>query len=133
MLYGKLGMDSIHGKVVMQNQYIELSDLSIRSMAARCKDHDVVQGFPGKRIPVSIYEWDIDVGALINFMPSLDSIVPMRSFDGLVDFHMAAETDLDSTMMVDLPTLRAVAYIDGKDFGVDGRETFLGDFQNVDV
>ena len=59
---------------------------------------------------------DIDVGALINFMPSLDSIVPMlRSFDGLVDFHMAAETDLDSTMMVDLPTLRAVAYIDGKD------------------
>ena len=39
-------------------------------------------------------------------MPSLDTIVPMlRSFDGLVDFHMAAETDLDSTMMVDLPTL----------------------------
>ena len=68
---------------------------------------------------------DIDVGALINFMPSLDTIVPMlRSFDGLVNFHMAAETELDSTMMVDLPTLRAVAYIDGKDLVLMDGETF---------
>lgn len=37
---------------------------------------------------------------------------------------MAAETNLDSTMMDCLPTLRAVAYIDGKDLVLMDGETF---------
>ena len=127
VLYGKLELDSIHGKVVMQNQCIELSDLSMRSMAADVKTTMLYKA-SGKEKAYTGFDLrmdDIDVGALINFMPSLDSIVPMlRSFDGLVNFHMAAETELDSTMMVDLPTLRAVAYIDGKDLVLMDGETF---------
>lgn len=125
--YGKMQLDSIHGKVVMQNQCIELSDLSMRSMAADVKTTMLYKA-SGKDKAYTGFDLrldDVDVGALIGFMPSLDSIVPMlRSFDGVVDFHMAAETDLDSTMMVDLPTLRAVAYIDGKDLVLMDGETF---------
>ena len=58
-------------------------------------------------------------------MPSLDTLFPMlRSFEGMVDFHIAAEADLDSTMMIDLPTLRAAAYLDGKDLVLLDGETF---------
>lgn len=127
VLYGKLELDSIHGKVVMQNQCIELSDLSMRSMAADVKTTMLYKASSREKAYTGfdLRLDDINVGSLIDFMPSLDSIVPMlRSFEGLVDFHMAAETDLDSTMMVDLPTLRAAAYIDGKNLVLLDGETF---------
>lgn len=127
VLYGKLELDSIHGKVVMQNQCIELSDLSMRSMAADVRTTMLYKASSKEKAYTGfdLRMDDIDVGSLIDFMPSLDTIVPMlRSFEGLVDFHMAAETDLDSTMMVDLPTLRAAAYIDGKDLVLMDGETF---------
>ena len=60
MLYGKLELDSIHGKVVMQNQCIELSDLSMRSMAADVKTTMLYKASgKRKRTLVLICEWMI--------------------------------------------------------------------------
>lgn len=127
VLYGKLILDSIHGEVAMKNQCIELADLRMRSMAADVKTTMLYRASSPDRAYAGfdLQLDDIDVGSLIDFMPALDSIVPMlRSFDGLVDFHMAAETEMDSTMMIDLPTLRAAAYIDGKNLVLMDGETF---------
>ena len=127
VLYGKLVLDSIHGEVNMKNQCIELSDLRMRSMAADVRTSMLYRASSPERAYAGfdLQLDDIHVGALIDFMPSLDSIVPMlRSFDGLVDFHMAAETEMDSSMMIDIPTLRAVAHIDGQDLVLMDGETF---------
>lgn len=127
VLYGKLELDSIHGEMIMRNQCIELSDLSLRSMAADMKTTMLYKASTPERAYAGfdLRMDDIHVASLINFMPSLDTLFPMlRSFEGMVDFHIAAEADLDSTMMIDLPTLRAAAYLDGKDLVLLDGETF---------
>lgn len=127
VLFGKLELDSIHGEVVMRNQCIELSDLDLRSSAANMstsaiyKATDTVRAYTG----FSLQMHDIRIDSLVHLMPSLDTLFPMlRSFAGTVDFHIAADAWLDSTMMIELPTLRAAAYLDGRDLVLMDGETF---------
>ena len=127
VLFGKLELDSIHGEVVMRNQCIELSDLELRSSAADMstsavyKATDTLKAYTGFALQMH----DIRIDSLVHLIPSLDTLFPMlRSFAGTVDFHIAAEAWLDSTMMIDLPTLRAAAYSDGKDLVLMDGETF---------
>lgn len=127
VLFGKLVLDSIHGEVVMRNQCIELSDLELRSSAANMstsavyKATDTLKAYTGFALQMH----DIRIDSLVHLIPSLDTLFPMlRSFEGLVDFHIAADAWLDSTMMIDLPTLRAAAYLDGRDLVLMDGETF---------
>ena len=111
----------------MKDQYVQMTDLSMRSQAANVqttliyKASDPRRAYAGFDLRMD----DIDVASLVSFMPSLDSIVPMlRSFEGQVDFHIAGESDLDSTLMIDLPTLRSAAYLDGRNLVLMDGETF---------
>ena len=125
--YGRLVLEDIHGELVMKDQYVQMTDLSMRSQAANVqttliyKASDPRRAYAGFDLRMD----DIDVASLVSFMPSLDSIVPMlRSFEGQVDFHIAGESDLDSTLMIDLPTLRSAAYLDGRNLVLMDGETF---------
>lgn len=127
MVFGKAHMDSIHGEVVMRNQCIELSDLALQSSAARMstsavyKASDTLKAYAGFALQMH----EIHIDSLVRLIPSLDTLFPMlRSFAGTVDFHIAADAWLDSTMMIDLPTLRAAAFLDGKDLVLMDGETF---------
>lgn len=127
VLFGKLEMDSIHGEVVMRNQCIELSDLELRSAAANMsttalyRATDTIKAYAGFALQMH----DIRIDSLVHLLPSLDTLFPMlRSFSGTVDFHIAADAWLDSTMMIDLPTLRAAAYLNGRDVVLMDGETF---------
>lgn len=127
MIFGKLLMNDIHGEVRMKNQCIELSDLSLRSAAANMnataiyKATDTLRAYTGFALKMH----DIRVDSLVRMLPSIDSLFPMlRSFEGEVDFHVSAESWLDSTFMIDLPTLRAAAYLDGHDLVLMDGETF---------
>lgn len=127
VLFGKLEMDSIHGEVVMRNQCIQLSDLNLRSSAANMstsavyKATDTLKAYTG----FSLQMEDIRIDSLVHLIPALDTLFPMlRSFAGTVDFHIAADAWLDSAMMIDLPTLRAAAYLDGRDLVLMDGETF---------
>lgn len=127
VLFGKLQMDSIHGEVVMRNQCIELSDLVLRSSAANMstsaiyKATDTLRAYTGFALQMH----DIRIDSLVTLMPALDTLFPMlRSFAGTVDFHIAAEAWLDSSMMIELPSLRGAAYLDGRDLVLMDGETF---------
>lgn len=127
VLFGKLEMDSIHGEVVMRNQCIELSDLDLRSSAANMstsaiyKATDTLRAYTG----FSLQMEEIRIDSLVKLIPALDTLFPMlRSFAGTVNFHIAADAWLDSAMMIDLPTLRAAAYLDGRDLVLMDGETF---------
>lgn len=127
ILFGKLEMDSIHGEVTMRNQCIQLEDLELRSSAANMstsavyKASDTIKAYTGFALQMH----DIRIDSLVHLIPSLDTLFPMlRSFQGVVDFHIAADAWLDSTMMIDLPTLRAAAYLDGKNLVLMDGETF---------
>lgn len=127
MLFGNLLMENIHGEMVMKNQCIQVSDLDMRSSAANMeasliyKASDTLRAYTGFALKMH----EIRIDSLVEVIPALDTLFPMlRSFEGVVDFNIAAETWLDSTMMVELPTLRAAAYLDGHNLVLMDGETF---------
>lgn len=127
MIFGKLMMNDIHGEVRMKNQCIELEDLSLRSAAANMdatgiyRATDTLRAYTGFALKMH----DIRIDSLVRMLPSIDTLFPMlRSFEGDVDFHISAESWLDSNFMIDLPTLRAAAYLDGHDLVLMDGETF---------
>ncbi len=68
---------------------------------------------------------DIEIEALLKLMPVVDSIMPMlRSFKGKGEFHMAAETYLDSLYSPKKSTLRGAASLKGQDLVLMDGETF---------
>lgn len=126
-VFGKLYMDSIHGEVVMKNQAIELSNLKMRSSAANMETSMLYRASDSKEAYTgfSMNMYDIRIDSLVRLVPALDTLFPMlRSFEGVVNFQMAGETWLDSTMNIVLPTLRGAAYLDGHDLVLMDGETF---------
>lgn len=68
---------------------------------------------------------DIDIESLMKMIPDLDSIMPMlKSFKGKAEFHVAAETYLDSLYNPKKSTLRGASSIKGHDLVLMDGQTF---------
>ncbi len=68
---------------------------------------------------------DIEISELLKMIPDVDTIMPMlRSFSGKGEFHMAAETYLDSLYNLKPSTIRGAASIRGTDLVLMDGETF---------
>lgn len=75
----------------------------------------------------------VNICKLVDFIPSLDTIVPMlRSFKGMVDFDATAEAVLDSNLNVKIPSLSGHAY-QRRQSGTDGWRNLCGNIQDTDV
>ena len=58
---------------------------------------------------------DVEISELLTMIPDIDSLMPMlRSFGGKGEFHIAAETYLDSLYNIKKSTLRGAASISGE-------------------
>lgn len=68
---------------------------------------------------------DVDIDELTSMIPSLEEMMPMlSSFKGAAEFHLAAETYLNSQYKPKMSTLRGAASLTGKDLVVLDSETF---------
>ena len=68
---------------------------------------------------------DVDIDELTSMIPSLEEMMPMlSSFKGAAEFHLAAETYLNSQYKPKMSTLRGAASLTGKDLVVLDGETF---------
>ena len=68
---------------------------------------------------------DINIEELINMIPQIDTMMPMlRSFRGAAEFHIAAETYLNSKYELKTSTTRGACSIEGKDLVLLDGETF---------
>ena len=68
---------------------------------------------------------DVDIDELLTMIPNLEEMVPMlSSFKGAAEFHLAAETYLNSQSQPKMSTLRGAASLTGKDLVVLDGETF---------
>lgn len=68
---------------------------------------------------------DVDIDELLTMIPNLEQMVPMlSSFKGAAQFHLAAETYLNSRYQPKMSTLRGAASLTGKDLVVMDGETF---------
>ena len=68
---------------------------------------------------------DVDIDELLSMIPDLEQMVPMlSSFKGAAQFHLAAETFLNSQYQPKMSTLRGAASLTGKDLVVMDGKTF---------
>lgn len=68
---------------------------------------------------------DVDIDELLSIIPEVEQMVPMlSSFKGQAEFHLAAETYLNSQYQPKMSTLRGAASLTGKDLVVLDSETF---------
>lgn len=68
---------------------------------------------------------DVDIDELTSMIPTLEEMMPMlSSFKGAAEFHLAAETYLNSQYKPKMSTLRGAASLTGKDLVVLDGETF---------
>lgn len=125
--FDKMLFENVHGLVNIKNQTVYMEDLSMRALDADMKTVMVYRASSPKRgyTGFDFRIKDINVGKLVDFIPALDTVVPMlRSFKGMVDFDVAAEAVLDSNLNIKIPTLKAALHIRGDSLVLLDGETF---------
>ena len=127
VIFEKMLFENVHGAVDIKNQAIHLEDLSMRALDADMKAVMVYKagsprgGYAGFDFKIR----NINIAKLVDFVPALDTIVPMlRSFKGRVMFDVAADARLDSAMNIRIPTLRSAIHIKGDSLVMMDGETF---------
>lgn len=127
VIFEKVLFENVHGAVDIKNQAIHLEDLSMRALDADMKAVMVYKagsprgGYAGFDFKIR----NINIAKLVDFVPALDTIVPMlRSFKGRVMFDVAADARLDSAMNIRIPTLRSAIHIKGDSLVLMDGETF---------
>lgn len=127
VIFEKMLFGNVHGAVDIKNQAIHLEDLSMRALDADMKAVMVYKagsprgGYAGFDFKIR----NINIAKLVDFVPALDTIVPMlRSFKGRVMFDVAADARLDSAMNIRIPTLRSAIHIKGDSLVLMDGETF---------
>ena len=127
VVYEKMVFENVHGDVDIRNQAVHLKDLSMRALEAEMKTALVYRaarksrGYAGFDFRIK----DINIGKLVDFIPALDTVVPMlRSFKGLVNFDVAAEAVLDSNLNIKIPSLKSAIHIKGDSLVLMDGETF---------
>lgn len=125
--YGKMVFKKVHGAVDVRNQAIHLKELSMEGMGATMNTTLIYQarnakaGYAGFDFKLH----NINIGKLVDFIPSLDTIVPMlRSFQGTVEFNVSAESALDSCLHIKIPSLRSAIHVEGDSLVLLDGETF---------
>lgn len=125
--FDKMVFEDINGLVQVKDQAAYLSNLSMRALEADMKAVVVYKATSGRQAftGFDFNIQDINVGKLVDFIPTLDSVVPMlRSFKGLVNFNVALEAQLDSAMNIRIPTLKSAINIKGDSLVLMDGETF---------
>ena len=127
VIFDKMEFEDVHGAIDIKNQSIHLKDLSMRALDSQMKAVMVYKassprgGYAGFDFKIK----DINVAKLVDFIPALDTIVPMlRSFKGYVQFDVAADARLDSMMNIRIPSLRSAIHIKGDSLVLMDGETF---------
>lgn len=127
VLFDKMVFEEVKGAVDIKNQAVHLKDLTMRALDSDMKAVMVYKavekhgGYTGFDFKIE----NINVAKLVDFIPALDTIVPMlRSFKGHVHFDVAADARLDSMMNLRIPTLRAAMHVKGDSLVLMDGETF---------
>jgi hypothetical protein len=125
-----MGVDTatnIRGAVQIHDGILLLDALTFDTPAARMQ-LTAMYRTPRKNhlfLGIDYHMMDVEIGELLTMIPDIDSLMPMlRSFGGRGEFHIAAETYLDSLYNIKKSTLRGAASISGNNLTLMDGETF---------
>ena len=125
--YGSGAARDIKGQVRVKDGLLILDDMNFVTPAAKMKLTTMYRT-PRKNhlfMGLDFHMFNVEIDELLKIIPDVDSIMPMlRSFSGKGEFHMAAETYLDSLYNLKPSTIRGAASIRGTDLVLMDGETF---------
>lgn len=117
----------ISGEVRVKDGILVLNDLLFTTPASKMQ-LTLMYKTPLKNHIYAGFDYhmlDVEIESLIKMFPIVDSIMPMlRSFKGKGEFHMAAETYLDSMYNPKIPSILGAASIKGNNLVLMDGETF---------
>ena len=120
-------INNVGGEVTIKDGVAVVRELGFTSDAAKMQLTAMYKS-PRKNhlfVGLDFHLLDIEIDKLIQMIPKVDSVVPMlKSFAGKAQFHLAAETNLNSKYELKKSTLLGAAAIEGKDLVVLDSETF---------
>jgi hypothetical protein len=125
-----IGVDTatnIKGDVQVHDGILLLDGLTFDTPAARMQ-LTAMYRTPRKNhlyLGIDYRMMDVEISELLTMIPDIDSLMPMlRSFGGRGEFHIAAETYLDSLYNIKKSTLRGAASIQGNNLVLMDGQTF---------
>ena len=125
--YGQGEAKGIKGNVRVKDGLLVLDNLAFVTPAAKMR-LTAMYRTPRKNhlfMGLDFHMLDVEISELLKIIPDVDSIMPMlRSFSGKGEFHMAAETYLDSLYNPKKSTIRGAASIRGQNLVLMDGETF---------
>ena len=117
----------IKGIVQVHDGLLLLDELTFNTPAARMQ-LTAMYRTPRKNhlfLGIDYHMMDVEIGELLTMIPDIDTIMPMlKSFGGKGEFHIAAETYLDSLYNIKKSTLRGAASIQGNNLVLMDGQTF---------
>jgi hypothetical protein len=118
---------NITGSVQIHDGILLLDGLKFTTPAARMQ-LTAMYRTPRKNhlyLGIDYHMMDVEISELLTMIPDIDSMMPMlRSFGGKGEFHLAAETYLDSLYNPKKSTVRGAAAIKGNNLILMDGQTF---------
>lgn len=125
--YGTDAAKDINGKLRVKDGLMVLDNFAFITPAAKMK-LTAMYRTPRKNhlfVGFDFHMLDVEISELLKIIPDVDSIMPMlRSFSGKGEYHMAAETYLDSLYNPKKSTIRGAASVRGQNLVLMDGETF---------
>ena len=125
-----MGVDTatnIRGAVQVHDGILLLDGLTFDTPAARMQ-LTAMYRTPRKNhlfLGIDYHMMDVEISELLTMIPDIDTLMPMlRSFGGRGEFHIAAETYLDSLYNIKKSTLRGASSIKGNNLVLMDGQTF---------
>ena len=127
MISGADTATNIRGDVLINDGLLVLDDLTFTTPAADMQ-LTAMYRTPRKNhlyLGMDYHMLDVEISRLLKMIPDIDTLMPMlRSFAGTGEFHISAETYLDSAYNIKKSTLRGASSIRGEDLVLMDGETF---------
>ncbi len=127
VFFGKMKLADFTGNVRVKDQVLSIANLSTSTQIGKAAMHVSYLCKQPKSANVSfaVNMDSVQVGKLIEYIPQLDTIMPMlRSFDGSVACEASAHAELDKTMSIKLPTINGGILLNGDNMVLMDGETF---------
>ena len=126
-IVGEMNLHNLGGGLTVKDGILVLNEMGFTSDAATMELTAMYKS-PRKNhlyVGFALHLIEIDIAEMIDFIPELDTLVPMlSSFAGKAEFHIAAETYLKSNYDPKMSTLRGATAIHGKDLVILDNETY---------
>lgn len=127
IIYADMYMKKFNGDLLMHDGVLNLRELRAKTEIGSAR-FNALYAAPDRsdiKFGFDLGLEDIQIGKFLHMIPAIDSIMPLlESVDGVIDADIAATTNIDSTMNVIIPTLKAAMKLHGKELVFMDAATF---------